>query len=133
MYAIRSYYACKAAATTGCFPFSLTPAGAAAETLARSSGFTRSTDLARRVLSRTSICCSGILTRITSYNVCYTKLLRFRALRVKFRDPENMDFHVANLRSLLRDQHKLAPGDKDDFSILTAEEVLKFLSMFKGA
>jgi len=56
----------------------------------------------------------------------------FRALRVKFRDPENMKFHVANLRSLLRDQHKLAPGDKDDFSILTADEVLKFLSMFKG-
>jgi len=56
----------------------------------------------------------------------------FRALRVKFRDPENMDFHVANLRSLLRDEHKLAPGDKDDFTILTADEILKFLSMFKG-
>lgn len=56
----------------------------------------------------------------------------FRALRVKFRDPENMDFHAANLRSLLRDQHGLAPGEEDDFTILTAEEVLKFLSMFKG-
>lgn len=56
----------------------------------------------------------------------------FRALRVKFRDPENMAFHVENLRSLLRDQHKLGPGDMDDFTILTAEEILKFLSMFKG-
>jgi len=56
----------------------------------------------------------------------------FRGLRVKFRDPENMAFHVENLRSLLRDQHKLGPGDKDDFTILTAEEILKFLSMFKG-
>jgi putative ABC transport system permease protein len=56
----------------------------------------------------------------------------FRALRVKFRDPENMKFHVENLRSLLRDQHKLGAEDKDDFSILTADEILKFLSMFKG-
>lgn len=56
----------------------------------------------------------------------------FRALRVKFVDPENMAFHVENLRSLLRDQHKLAEGDPDDFTILTADEILKFLSMFKG-
>ena len=56
----------------------------------------------------------------------------FRALRVKFSDPENMAFHVENLRSLLRRLHNLAPGDKDDFTILTAEEILKFLSMFKG-
>ena len=56
----------------------------------------------------------------------------FRALRVKFTDPENMDFHVENLRSLLRRLHNLAPGDKDDFTILTADEILKFLSMFKG-
>jgi len=56
----------------------------------------------------------------------------FRALRVKFTDPENMEFHVENLRSLLRRLHNLAPGDKDDFTILTADEILKFLSMFKG-
>jgi len=57
----------------------------------------------------------------------------FRALRVKFRDPENMSFHVENLRSILRDQHHLEPADPDDFSILTAEEVLKFLATFKGS
>ncbi len=56
----------------------------------------------------------------------------FRALRVKFRDPENMAANVAGLRSLLRHEHKLVDGDKDDFSILTADEILKFLSMFKG-
>jgi putative ABC transport system permease protein len=56
----------------------------------------------------------------------------FRALRVKFRDAENMPAHVADLRSLLRHQHKLGPGDNDDFTILTADEILKFLSMFKG-
>lgn len=56
----------------------------------------------------------------------------FRALRVKFVDPQNMTFHVENLRSLLRDQHQLREGEPDDFTILTADEILKFLSMFKG-
>jgi putative ABC transport system permease protein len=56
----------------------------------------------------------------------------FRALRVKFTSPENMDFHVENLTSLLRKQHHLTEGQPDDFSILTANEILGFLSMFKG-
>ncbi|PLX83925.1 MAG: multidrug ABC transporter substrate-binding protein [Desulfuromonas sp.] len=56
----------------------------------------------------------------------------FRALRVKFHSPENMEFHVENLRGLLRELHGLKPGQDDDFTILTAEEILAFLSMFKG-
>lgn len=56
----------------------------------------------------------------------------FRGLRVKFRDPGNMPANVEGLRSLLRHEHRLGPGDKDDFTILTADEILKFLSMFKG-
>ncbi len=56
----------------------------------------------------------------------------FRALRVKFHSPENMEFHVENLRSLLRDQHGLRPGEDDDFTILTADEILVFLAVFKG-
>jgi len=55
-----------------------------------------------------------------------------RALRVKFSDPEQLDFHVENLRSLLRRLHDLPEGEKDDFTILTADQILKFLSMFKG-
>ena len=43
-----------------------------------------------------------------------------------------MPANVEGLRSLLRHQHKLRPGDKDDFTILTADEILKFLSMLKG-
>jgi putative ABC transport system permease protein len=57
----------------------------------------------------------------------------FRALRVKFYTPEHMKAHVENLRSLLRNLHGLKPGEKDDFTILTADEILKFLSMFKGS
>lgn len=57
----------------------------------------------------------------------------FRALRVKFLDPENMPAHVENLRSLLRNLHGLQPGEEDDFTILTADEILKFIGMLKGS
>lgn len=56
----------------------------------------------------------------------------FRALRIKFHAPELMTEHVANLRSLLRHLHRLPPGEMDDFTIITADEILQFLSMFKG-
>ena len=56
----------------------------------------------------------------------------FRALRVKFRDAGEHAGQRRDLRGLLRHQHHLEPGDPDDFTILTADEILKFLSMFKG-
>ena len=56
----------------------------------------------------------------------------FRALRVKFHEPDYMDAHTENLRSLLRHLHHLQPEQDDDFTILTADEVLKFIAMFKG-
>ncbi len=56
----------------------------------------------------------------------------FRALRVKVSSTENMAFQVENLRSLLRHRHGLEEGEPDNFSLLTADEILKFLSMFKG-
>ncbi|MCJ2165856.1 MULTISPECIES: ABC transporter permease [unclassified Pseudodesulfovibrio] len=56
----------------------------------------------------------------------------FRALRVKFHEPDYMAAHTENLRSLLRHLHHLQPEEDDDFTILTADEVLKFLAMFKG-
>jgi putative ABC transport system permease protein len=56
----------------------------------------------------------------------------FRALRIKFYEPQAMAAHTENLRSFLRSLHHLEPGDEDDFTILTADEILKFLSMFKG-
>jgi len=56
----------------------------------------------------------------------------FRALRVKFYAPELMAEHIANLRSLLRHLHHLEGEELDDFTIISAEEILKFLSMFKS-
>lgn len=57
----------------------------------------------------------------------------FRAIRIKFLETEYMDAHVENTRSLLRSLHNLKETDRDDFTILTAAEVLKFMSMFKGS
>ena len=54
------------------------------------------------------------------------------ALRITFQEPERRAAHTENLRSFLRMSHHLAPGQDDDFSIISADEVLKFLSVFKG-
>lgn len=56
----------------------------------------------------------------------------YRAMRIKFLEPERMADHVENLRAFLRMNHNLGPADDDDFSIITADEILKFLSAFKG-
>ncbi len=56
----------------------------------------------------------------------------YRALRLKFLFPENMQFYAQNLESLLRYTHKLRPEEPNDFTILTAQDILKFLSMLKG-
>ncbi|MGE4297084.1 MAG: ABC transporter permease [Desulfovibrionaceae bacterium] len=60
----------------------------------------------------------------------------FRALRVKFLnagEPGAMASNVNNLRSLLRSQHGLRGTAPDDFTVLTADEILAFLSMLKGS
>ncbi|WP_333473511.1 ABC transporter permease [Desulfovibrio subterraneus] len=56
----------------------------------------------------------------------------FRALRIKFVDAERMDDNVINLESLLRHLHGIREGEPNDFTILSAVEVQKFLSMIKG-
>ena len=56
----------------------------------------------------------------------------FRAVRVKYHDAENMKGKAENLRSFLRHLHGLSGNAKDDFTIMTADEILKFLSMLKG-
>lgn len=56
----------------------------------------------------------------------------FRGLRIKFIDAKNMDSHVANLTSFLRKLHKIPPGEPNDFTVLTAAEVQKFLAIIKG-
>lgn len=56
----------------------------------------------------------------------------FRGLRVKFLEPELMEDHLASLKSLLRHLHKLGDDMPDDFTVISASEVLKFLTMITG-
>jgi len=56
----------------------------------------------------------------------------YNAVRIKYLEPQRMSAHVENLRAFLRMSHNLADSDDDDFSIITADEILKFLSVFKG-
>ena len=56
----------------------------------------------------------------------------FRAIRVKFLEPEYMSAHVANLRAFMRHLHGLGEHEDDDFTIFTADEILEFMAMFKG-
>lgn len=56
----------------------------------------------------------------------------FRAIRVKFLESENMAAHAENLKAFLRHLHNLESGQNDDFSILTAQEILSFLTIFTG-
>jgi putative ABC transport system permease protein len=56
----------------------------------------------------------------------------FRGLRVRFHDPDLIEAHMENLRALLRHEHKLGPTIPDDFTIMSASEILKFLTAFTG-
>jgi putative ABC transport system permease protein len=56
----------------------------------------------------------------------------FRGLRIKFHDPSLIETHKDNLRALLRHTHKLSPTDTDDFTIISASEILNFLTAFTG-
>jgi len=54
------------------------------------------------------------------------------AMRVRFRDRENLYFYVEELRSFLRERHRLKPGESDDFSIVSPKEIIKFLVALTG-
>jgi len=56
----------------------------------------------------------------------------FRGLRVKFLEPELMETHLESLKSLLRHLHRLEDDVPDDFTVISASEVLKFLTMITG-
>jgi putative ABC transport system permease protein len=56
-----------------------------------------------------------------------------RAIRMKFEDVHRMDAHTEAVREVLRREHRIAEGDEDDFRILSAQEVLKFLKMLTGS
>ena len=53
--------------------------------------------------------------------------------RIRFLDQENLDGRIEELRELLRSRHRLAPGEPDDFRIISPREIIKFLVAISGS
>ena len=58
--------------------------------------------------------------------------LTVHSIRVTFYEPQFMDDYSRNLQTLLRHQHRLASTEPDDFTIVSATEILRFLTAFTG-
>jgi putative ABC transport system permease protein len=55
------------------------------------------------------------------------------ALRVRFSDQDNLYFYAEELRSFLRQRHRIPPEDPDDFTIISPKEIIKFLVALTGS
>ena len=55
------------------------------------------------------------------------------ALRVRFLDQKNLSYYVEELRSFLRNRHRIPPEDPDDFTIISPKEIIKFLVALTGS
>jgi putative ABC transport system permease protein len=55
------------------------------------------------------------------------------ALRIRFYDQKNLDTYVEEVRSFLRERHKIPQGEPDDFTIISPKEIIKFLVALTGS
>jgi putative ABC transport system permease protein len=55
------------------------------------------------------------------------------ALRMRFYDQKNLDTYVEEVRSFLRERHKIPQGEPDDFTIISPKEIIKFLVALTGS
>lgn len=53
-------------------------------------------------------------------------------IKIRLDSAENMEQSSASIGNLLRERHKLAPGEPDDFRIITPTEVTKFAGEVSG-
>ncbi len=55
------------------------------------------------------------------------------AFRIRFIDQENLYDRAEELRTFLRDRHRIADGEPDDFRIVSPKEIIKFLVALTGS
>jgi putative ABC transport system permease protein len=55
------------------------------------------------------------------------------ALRIRFYDQKNLNAYVEEVRSFLRERHKIPQGEPDDFTIISPKEIIKFLVALTGS
>lgn len=53
--------------------------------------------------------------------------------RIRFTDQKRLDFYENELRTLLRERHRIKPGEPDDFRIISPKEIIKFLVALTGS
>jgi len=54
-------------------------------------------------------------------------------LRVRFEDQENLDRRVEELKTFLREQHRIPDGESNDFQIFSSKDIIKFLVALTGS
>jgi putative ABC transport system permease protein len=54
-------------------------------------------------------------------------------LRVRFADQENLERRVEELKTFLRDRHRIIEGISDDFQIFSSKDIIKFLVALTGS
>lgn len=55
------------------------------------------------------------------------------AFRIRFADQENLYKHMEDLRSFLRQRHRIPDDEPDDFRIVSPKEIVKFLVALTGS
>lgn len=53
--------------------------------------------------------------------------------RIRFTDQQNLDYHINEVRQLLRQRHRLPAGEIDDFKIISPKEIIAFLVALTGS
>lgn len=55
------------------------------------------------------------------------------AFRIRFVDQENLSSHLEEMRSFMRQRHKLKESEPDDFRIISPKEIVNFLVALTGS
>ena len=56
-----------------------------------------------------------------------------QAIALMMENPEEKSFIIADVEQILRQRHRIQPGDNDDFSIVTPEQILETVGIITGA
>lgn len=53
--------------------------------------------------------------------------------RIRFTDQQNLDYYMNEVTLLLRERHRLPPGEIDDFKVISPKEIIAFLVALTGS
>ncbi|MDW7681602.1 MAG: ABC transporter permease, partial [bacterium] len=73
-----------------------------------------------------------ILIPLTTFMRRIANVDYIAGIKIRLHSAENMEQTSASIQNLLRERHKLAPGEPDDFRIITPTEVTQFAGKVAG-